>query len=138
MVGGQSIDLGFESAVEDETSLTFLHRRKTGDLFRFSCHAGALLGGGSREQVRQLAEYGETLGLAFQVADDLLDLAQDETERQGAEAQETPSFPALLGEDASRARALDLLDRCQELLTRFDERADPLRRLAWYAVHRDT
>ena len=136
MAGGQSIDLGFEEPVSDEATLTFLHRRKTGELFRFSLAAGALLGGGTAAQVRALGEYGETLGLAFQISDDVLDELQDQTLR-GDEASDTPSFPALVGIDGSRQRADDLLARCLDRLAAFDERADPLRRLAWFAVHRD-
>ncbi len=136
MVGGQSVDLGFEQPVDDESALTFLHRRKTGELFRFSTWAGGLLGGGTPQQVRDLSEYGETLGLAFQISDDVLDELQDTTER-GEDASDTPSFPALIGIDASRERAEALLERCHELLSGFDERAEPLRKLAWFAVHRD-
>jgi len=136
MVGGQSIDLGFEQPVNDEASLTFLHRRKTGELFRFSTWSGALLGGGTPTQVHALSEYGETLGLAFQISDDVLDELEDQTER-GDTAADTPSFPGLIGIDASRERAEALLVRCNELLEGFDERADPLRQLAWFAVYRD-
>ena len=136
MVGGQSIDLGFEGPVDDEDALAFLHRRKTGELFRFSLFAGATLGDGSPEQVRALAEYGETLGLAFQVADDILDALQDTTER-GADASETPSFTGLLGLEESRERAEALADRALASLEGFGPAAEPLRALAWYTVHRD-
>ena len=64
-----------------EEDLRFLHRRKTGELFRFSCWAGAVLGRGTEAQAQALGEYGETLGLAFQVVDDVLDELQDQTER---------------------------------------------------------
>lgn len=136
MVGGQSIDLGFEQPVLDEAALTFLHRRKTGELFRFATWAGGLLAGGTPSQVDALGEYGETLGLAFQISDDLLDELQDQTDR-GTAASDTPSFPGLIGIEASRERAEALLERCNELLVGFDERAEPLRQLAWFAVHRD-
>ncbi|MEE2827633.1 MAG: polyprenyl synthetase family protein [Myxococcota bacterium] len=134
MVGGQSIDLGFEFPVDDETALTFLHRRKTGELFRFSTAAGALFGDGSPDQIRELGEYGELLGLAFQISDDLLDADEDAGER---EASPTPSYPGLLGRDAAQERCEELLDRCLELLADYGEEATPLRRLAWFAVHRD-
>lgn len=134
MVGGQSIDLGFELPVEDEASLTFLHRRKTGELFRYSCAVGALLAGASEDEVRRMGDYGEALGLAFQISDDLLDAEEDDEER---EASPTPSFPALLGEDLARQRCQELLDRCLELLDDLGDEAEPLRLLAWYAVHRD-
>jgi len=136
MVGGQSIDLGFEQPVEDEATLTFLHRRKTGELFRFALEAGAILGGGAAGQVRALGEYGETLGLAFQISDDILDELQDETER-GTEASDTPSFCSVMSIEEARDKAEALRLRCLELLDDFDERAEPLRWLAWFAVYRD-
>ncbi len=134
MVGGQSIDLGFEMPVGDEETLTLLHLRKTGELFRFSAAAGALLGGASEEAVAAMGDYGEALGLAFQISDDLLDAAEDEAIRDAAD---TPSFPGLLGEELARRRCQELLARCDDLLSDFGPEAEPLRLLAWYAVHRD-
>lgn len=134
MVGGQSIDLGFEMPVNDEDTLTFLHLRKTGELFRFSAAAGALLGGASEEVVAAMGDYGEALGLAFQISDDLLDAAEDEAVRNTAD---TPSYPGLLGEGLARKRCEELLARCDRLLSDFGPEAEPLRLLAWYAVHRD-
>jgi geranylgeranyl diphosphate synthase, type II len=136
MVGGQSSDLGFEGPVEDEQALRFLHGRKTGELFRFALFAGGTLGGGEPEQLQALVAYAEALGLAFQISDDVLDELEDQGERT-EEASPTPSFPGLIGIDASRERAAALLRRCLGLLEGFDERADPLRALAWFAVHRD-
>ncbi len=136
MVGGQSLDLGMESPVETHEDLAFLHRRKTGELFRFSCWAGAVLGRGTEAECSALAEYGETLGLSFQVVDDVLDEIQD-TSVRAADAAETPSFPALIGLEESQTLAAELADRALELLGEFDELADPLRRLAWFTVHRD-
>jgi geranylgeranyl diphosphate synthase, type II len=136
MVGGQALDLGLEDPVATEAGLAFLHRRKTGELFRFSTWSGALLGRGEPGAVTALGDYGETLGLAFQVVDDVLDELEDQTERAG-EAAETPSFPALIGIDASRKKAGELMERALDLLSPFGEEADPLRRLAWFTVHRD-
>ncbi len=136
MVGGQSSDLGFEGPIHEESEVTFLHRRKTGELFSFSLFAGATLGGGSPSQVQALSEYGETLGLAFQVADDLLDARQDQGER-APEADETPSFPALLGEEESWNRALELERRAHDQLQALGERGELLSLLVSFAVHRD-
>jgi len=136
MVGGQSIDLGFEGDVTDEARLTHLHRLKTGQLFRWSLRAGALIGGASATEVKRLGNYGYVLGLAFQIADDVLDELQDQTER-GDDASETPSFTGLMGIEGSRSKARELFAQAEDLLAGFDERADPLRHLAWYAVHRD-
>ena len=104
------------------------------ELFRYSCAVGALLAGASEDEVRRMGDYGEALGLAFQISDDLLDAEEDDEER---EASPTPSFPALLGEDLARQRCQELLDRCLELLDDLGDEAEPLRLLAWYAVHRD-
>jgi geranylgeranyl diphosphate synthase type II len=136
MVGGQSSDLGFEGPVSDEAELTFLHRRKTGELFRFAGFAGATLGGGSPEQVQSLSDYGEILGLAFQVQDDLLDASQDSGE-DSTEEHTTPSFPALLGVDESRERARQLQRRAHEQLAGLGPRGDTLALLASFAVQRD-
>ncbi len=136
MVGGQSLDLGMETPVDTHDDLAFLHRRKTGELFRFSCWSGAVLGRASDDACAALGDYGETLGLAFQVVDDVLDELQDTTERAD-DAAETPSFPALIGLDASRALAADLAERALRSLDGFGAEADPLRRLAWFTVHRD-
>lgn len=136
MVGGQALDLGMEEPVQTEAELAFLHRRKTGELFRFSTWAGAWLGRADPAAVTALGDYGETLGLAFQVVDDVLDALEDQTER-AEDAAETPSFPALIGIDASRARAQELMERALDLLAPFGSEADPLRRLAWFTVHRD-
>lgn len=136
MVGGQALDLGLEEPVSTEADLAFLHRRKTGELFRFSTWAGALLGRGEPGAVSALGDYGETLGLAFQVVDDVLDELEDQGDR-ASEAADTPSFPALIGIDASRRKAQELMERALDLLSPFGEEADPLRRLAWFTVHRD-
>ncbi|MBN95061.1 MAG: hypothetical protein CL928_13495 [Deltaproteobacteria bacterium] len=135
MVGGQSTDLGHEGAVDSEEALTFLHRRKTGELFRYAAMAGATLADGSPEEVEALAEYGETLGLAFQVVDDLLDDEQDR--RDGKPQAQEPSFPALLGLEESRRRAEQLHQRALSLLSPFGTSADPLRLLMTFAVERD-
>ena len=136
MVGGQSSDLGFEGPVASESEVTFLHRRKTGELFSYALFAGATLGGGSPEQVQSLSKYGETLGLAFQVADDLLDARQDVGQR-APDADETPSFPALLGEEESWKRALELEQQAHKELEAFGERGELLALLVSFAVHRD-
>ncbi len=136
MVGGQSSDLGFEGPVGNEAEVTFLHRRKTGELFSFALFAGATLGGGNPAQVQALSEYGEILGLAFQVADDLLDARQDEGER-APDADETPSFPALLGQEESWNKALELERRAHQQLQSLGERGELLALLVSFAVHRD-
>ncbi len=137
MAGGQALDLGFEGSVDQPERLAFLHRRKTGALFRFSCLAGGLLARGSDSEVQALARFGETLGLAFQVADDLLDLEEDgPADAASGDGDAIPSFPALLGEEASHERARELADEAIACLEDLPE-ATALRCLARYAVERD-
>ena len=136
MVAGQAIDMGIEDRADTEEDLLHLHARKTGELFRFSTLAGAVLGGAGDDACAAMGEYGDLVGLAFQVADDVLDLHEDR-DAGGRDAAETPSLPALIGEAASRRTAAALADAAVVALARFGPAADPLRALARYAVERD-
>jgi geranylgeranyl diphosphate synthase type II len=136
MVGGQALDMGIETQVRTEAELIQLHGRKTGELFRFAAFAGAVLGGAADADCEALADYGSLLGLAFQVADDVLDL-QEDREPGGRDQAETPSFPALIGEQASRSKAFDVADQAIASLAHLGDAAAPLRALARYAVERD-
>jgi geranylgeranyl diphosphate synthase type II len=99
MVGGQAADIGMGGTIGDVDTLARLHHLKTGALLRASVLAGATLAGASPSQMEALARYGEHVGLAFQLADDLL----DEDEDKGHSGP--PSFVRLLGPAATRARA---------------------------------
>lgn len=136
MVGGQVMDMGIDPLSPTEANLLHLHGRKTGELFRFSTFAGAVLGGADDDECVAMAEFGLQVGLAFQVADDVLDLYEDR-EPGGRDEADTPSFPALIGEEASRARASELSSQAIDALGGFGPAADPLRSLARYAVERD-
>ena len=85
----------------DFATLQYIHTRKTGALFLASIQAGALLGGGSEEQLAALTRYGETAGLAFQIADDILDIVGDQAELGkdigSDQARGKATYPALLG-----------------------------------------
>jgi geranylgeranyl diphosphate synthase type II len=102
MVGGQAADIGLGGPVTDVDFLTHLHRHKTGALIGWSTVAGGLVAGADPAQLQALALYGDSVGLAFQLADDLLDADEDAGE------EGPPSFVTLLGaeETAHRARAL--------------------------------
>jgi geranylgeranyl pyrophosphate synthase len=109
MVGGQLMDLEAEGGTATVELLEAIHARKTGALFVASLRIGGLLAGGSAAQVAALGEYGEALGLAFQIADDILDETAD-SERLGKTAgkdrvSDKATFPALLGLDGARAMA---------------------------------
>lgn len=112
MVGGQAADLEAEGSVPDLPTVEFIHVRKTGALILASVRAGAILGGARAAELRQLSRYGEFLGLAFQVADDVLDSEAGMAvtgKVQGRDRQRRKvTYPAVIGMPAARQRALDL------------------------------
>ena len=140
MVGGQLADMEAEGKTVDLPTLEFIHTHKTGALILASVKAGAKLGGAGKDELLSLVKYGEFAGLAFQVADDILDVtASTETLGKDAgsdEARGKATYPALLGLKEARERAAELLKRALESLDGFDEKADPLREIAKYIVER--
>lgn len=140
MVGGQVIDLLGEGGDLKLSELEVLHGKKTGALFVASVCGGARLGGATESQISALREYARKLGLAFQVADDLLDVessaGQIGKRTQKDEARGKATYPALIGVEGSRAMARNLSASALRAVTGFDRRAEPLRALASYAVER--
>ncbi len=108
MIGGQAADVGVGGPIVDVQTLTRLHRNKTGALIRCAVRMGALAGGASSDALARLTRYAESVGLAFQLADDLLDIEQD------AGPDGPPSFPRLLGAAETRRRALSLATKARE------------------------
>ena len=100
MIGGQSIDIGFEGDVTSLEALTRLHINKTGALIKASCLLGGIAAEASIRELMLLEEYGNAVGLAFQLADDLLDEEEDKEE------DGPPSFVKLLGAEETRAAAM--------------------------------
>ena len=141
MVGGQAIDLGAVGIRLDQPALERMHRHKTGALIEASVVLGALASGqATAAQLSALQQYAQAIGLAFQVQDDILDVESDTAtlgKTQGKdEANDKPTYPALLGLDAAKAYALELRDQALAALRDFDERAEPLRQLAEFIVAR--
>ncbi|MGH8013513.1 MAG: polyprenyl synthetase family protein [Candidatus Binataceae bacterium] len=140
MVGGQVIDLLSEGQPMTLAQLEDLHRRKTAALFVAAVCGGARLGGATPAQLSALRDYARALGLAFQVVDDLLDIESStaqmgkRTNKDAAHGKNT--YPALLGIARSRELAEQLKLRAHQALVDFDERAEPLRLLANFAVER--
>ena len=140
MVGGQVIDLLSEGQNLSVKELEYLHSRKTGALIEAAVCCGARLAGAAEAQLAALRQYAQALGLAFQVADDLLDVeasAEDLGKRTHKdEARGKATYPALLGVARSRELARQLADQACQALHEFDEKAAPLRALALFAVER--
>jgi len=141
MVLGQALDIAAETVAVPLTlaEVTRLQAAKTGALISFSAEAGAILAGADR---RPLTRYAEALGLAFQIADDLLDVTGDPAKagkalRKDAGAGKA-TFVSLLGEAGARARAAELVDEAQAALAPYGGRAEDLRQAALFAIQRES
>jgi farnesyl diphosphate synthase len=142
MVGGQMIDLIAEKQTLDIGAITRLQRMKTGALIAFSCEAGAMLAKAPPELRTALRGYAHDLGLAFQIADDLLDVegsAADIGKPVGADAAAgKATFVSILGVERARAQAELLVRQAVAHLDLFSERAELLRQVARFVVNRRT
>ena len=142
MVGGQQADMEAEGKDVDLPTLEFIHTHKTGALILASVKTGAKLGGGNESQINSLIRYGEFAGLAFQVADDILDVTGSTNalgkDAGSDEARGKATYPALMGVSEAKERAAELLDLALESLDDFDEKADPLRKIAKFIVERNS
>ncbi|MTI18379.1 polyprenyl synthetase family protein [Rhodobacteraceae bacterium RKSG542] len=142
MAGGQMLDLESEHRDRSEAEIRRLQAMKTGALIRYACQAGAILGDATEEEVARLTRFGEIVGLAFQLADDLLDLKGDaevvgKATGKDAEAGKA-TLVSLLGEDATRNELEKLIAEAETLLAPFGERAAVLKQLADYIANRDS
>lgn len=140
LVGGQADDLNLQFAPADVKALERIHRRKTGALLTVSLEMGALTAGASDEYRDCLVNYGKHLGLAFQIVDDLLDLRGSQAKmgkRTGKDAElGKQTYPAVIGEEASEARAQEMADAAIDSLKPFKDAATPLELLARFVVNR--
>ncbi len=126
LVGGQADDLAFDPAVRDASRVEDVHRRKTGALFEAALVGGARLGGAGPATLRAVGRFGERMGVAFQIADDLLDGSRSET----------CSLVRVLGRDGAQSRAATLLDEALKALEPLGAAGETLRSLARQAVWR--
>ncbi|HEV7372813.1 farnesyl diphosphate synthase [Arenibaculum sp.] len=138
MVGGQMLDLIAEKQTFDIGETTRLQRLKTGEMIAFSCEAGAILGRASPPQRSALHKFAHDLGLAFQIADDLLDTEGDPSvtgKPAGADAGKA-TFVSILGVDRARSQARLLAAQAASHLDIFEDRADMLKAVAAFVVER--
>ncbi len=140
MVGGQVIDILSEGLRLDSDALIRLHQMKTAALLRASVVAGGIAGGATDEQLEKLSIYGECIGLAFQIVDDILDVTAP-TEKhgkpQGSDSRHGKStFASVLGVEVSRERAKKLIDEAKETILAFGNDARLLREMADFIENR--
>ena len=142
MVGGQMIDLIAERRALDIGAITRLQRMKTGALIAFACEAGAILAKAGHEPETALRGYAHDLGLAFQIADDLLDVegsAAETGKPVGADAAAgKATFVSILGVERARAQAGLLVDQAVAHLDLFEQKAELLRQVARFVINRSS
>ena len=141
MVGGQVMDLRGEGKTVALETLEDMHRRKTGAMLTVSVVSGAILAGATAVQTAALSRYGQDIGLAFQIADDILNVTGDSFlmgKGTGSDlSRGKTTFPALMGLEASRRRLTELVAEAAAHLAGFDHRAEPLRQIARYIMERN-
>ncbi|MDR2550838.1 MAG: polyprenyl synthetase family protein [Desulfobulbus sp.] len=140
MVGGQSLDMIYEGQQVGYEELRRIHRSKTGALITASVVCGAMVAGAGEDQEAALKTYGDHIGLAFQIVDDLLDVEATTAElgkSAGSDAKaDKVTYPSLFGVETSRTMAREAVQEAIAALAAFDYQADPLRALARYIVDR--
>jgi geranylgeranyl diphosphate synthase, type II len=141
MIGGQVVDLEAEHKRPDAETLEYIHKSKTAALITASVVSGGMYAGAPGEHVEALRAYGEAIGLAFQIVDDILDVTQT-SEQLGKTAgkdvaSEKATYPALFGIEKSRQKAASLLEASSKALERFQLRGDALRALAKFLIERE-
>jgi len=140
MIQGQMLDIASEGIKLPADELETMHRLKTGALIETSLACGALLGGADRRQTDLLSDYGRKIGLAFQVADDILNVEGNPAlmgKAVGTDRQRDKStYPSVLGIQAAREFSKKLVQEALQALETFDKQADPLRGIAKYIIER--
>jgi geranylgeranyl diphosphate synthase type II len=142
MVGGQVADLEAEGKTVGPETLEYIHRSKTAALIRASITAGAICAGAPEEEITRLRHFGETIGWAFQVTDDILDVEESSAalgKTAGKDiAQQKATYPAVFGLERSHEIANELSSKAIADLASYGARAARLREIAEFLVHRRT
>jgi geranylgeranyl diphosphate synthase type II len=142
MVGGQVADIEAERKPVDAQTLEYIHRSKTAALIRASVTAGALCAGAASDDVARLRRFGETIGWAFQVTDDILDVEESSAalgKTAGKDfSQQKATYPAMYGLERSHQIARELATKAIDELSPYAERASRLSEIAEYLVLRRT
>jgi len=142
MIGGQVLDMDGQNKALSLSQLQQLHRMKTGALLTASCRMGAIASGATKSQLDAATTFGQHLGLAFQIIDDILDVTSTleqmgkATNKDAKKGKNT--YPTLLGLDGAKKEAQSQLAAALDALKSFDSRADGLRALAKFVVERQT
>jgi geranylgeranyl diphosphate synthase type II len=140
MIGGQVMDLEAEKTHADAVAVEYIHRSKTGALITASLATGGIYASGTEDEIAKLREFGRSIGLAFQIVDDVLDVTKSSAELGKTAGKDSASdkatYPAVFGIDESLRRADALVARGCAALDPFGPRSETLRSLAHFLVER--
>ncbi len=140
MAGGQTVDIVLEGKKAEKNELLYIHTHKTGALIRACARIGAIMARASSDKLHSLTRYGENIGLAYQIVDDILDIVG--TKKNLGKSTGTDAFkgkntyPSIFGLKEAREKAESLTNDSIKALEGFDERAEPLRKIARYILTR--
>lgn len=139
-IGGQMVDIESEDNDCDVSTLEYIHTHKTGYLIRACIRSGGILSQCSEKDLEALTQFGENIGLAFQIIDDILDVTGDQKEigkdaKSDIKSKKT-TYPSLFGIEESQKKAQKLIDNGIEYLDSFNSKADYLRGIASYFISR--
>ena len=141
MVGGQVVDIESEGKAVDLPTVQYIHTHKTGAMILASVRVGAKLGGAKETLLKALTRYGESLGLAFQVADDILNVEGKAAlmgKKTGSDLfKGKATYPSVLGVDESKIRSKELVEMAVDALKPLGPEADPLREIARFIIARE-
>ncbi|WP_353683570.1 farnesyl diphosphate synthase [Thermodesulfovibrio sp. 3907-1M] len=140
MVGGQAMDLISEGKEPDRETVEFIHLNKTAKLISASVKSGAILASADDEKIKRIEKYGLSIGLAFQIIDDILDIegcTEEMGKPKGSDIEKGKmTYPRVYGIAESKKKAKKLIDEALDALLTFDHKAEPLREIARYIIKR--
>jgi geranylgeranyl diphosphate synthase type II len=141
MVGGQAVDIESEGKAVDLPTVQYIHTHKTGTMILASVRVGAKLGGAKGTVLKALTRYGESLGLAFQIADDILNVEGEAAlmgKKTGSDLSKgKATYPSVLGVEESKIRSKELVEMAVDALKQLGQEADPLREIARFIIARE-
>jgi len=141
LVGGQVVDIISTSLKVDRETLAYIHRCKTGAMYRASVRTGAILSGAGPRELDNLTSYAEHLGMAFQIADDILDIVGDEKNIgkpvKSDIKNDKATYPAMYGLEEARKMAREQMEKALKSIEEYDVKADFLRELVKFVVSRN-
>ncbi|MDY0290707.1 MAG: polyprenyl synthetase family protein [Desulfuromonadaceae bacterium] len=141
MVGGQMADMIAEGQDSTIDTVNYIHKHKTGALVLAALQIGAIIGGADEKQLQHITTFGNNAGLAFQIADDLLDIEATNAQLGkdvGSDQQRgKATYPAIVGVEKARQQAAELHQAALDALVTFSAAADPLRRISAYIINRN-